>query len=522
MPRVDVLGGLVMGVFNHAPARKSNVIHAALDTGPPNHHYLVMQPTNVSTAVQDLPWGLGRWTTAVDAVGLLDRPDGRLLQLDGVLSPAQCDAVITRAEAVGYAATGREYPATYRNNDRLVVDDEALAAAVFSRLLPHLPRTVTAEDGSLWVACGLNPRFRSCRYRNGQNFSVHQDGAYAPEGDVRSFSTVQVYLNDSSAFCGGATRFFDDVTAAHMVAAVQPRAGRAVIFDHTLWHDGEAVTGGTKYVLRSDVLYRRTLDGAPATGHRGYVMAVHLASDGAVWSGGRDGTLRRSLAVVHQGQGSITAVHALPDGAVFLGTRAGEVARWQDGQVSAVANTQAAVLSVAGVDDGVITAHADGTLRRWNADGSRQRAWVAHHGWVWAVQAAGNGVVSAGEDGTVAAFSAEGWLRWRLLHAHPVTSVAQVGALVWCGTQDGTITVWRGGKVLRVMESAHRGAVTALHRVENGCMSGGEDGLVKHWPDDWGRPRGVFAHRAMVRGVSVLHGQGASASYDGSIGRWSV
>ena len=39
-------------------------------------------------------------------------------------------------------------------------------------------------------------------------------------------------------------------------------------------------------------------------------------------------------------------------------------------------------------------------------------------------------------------------------------------------------------------------------------MSGGEDGLVKHWPDDWGRPRGVFAHRAMVRGVSVLHGQG--------------
>ena len=39
-------------------------------------------------------------------------------------------------------------------------------------------------------------------------------------------------------------------------------------------------------------------------------------------------------------------------------------------------------------------------------------------------------MVSAGEDGTVAAFSAEGWLRWRLLHAHPVTSVAQVGALV--------------------------------------------------------------------------------------------
>lgn len=34
-----------------------------------------------------------------------------------------------------------------------------------------------------------------------------------------------------------------------------PRAGSALLFIHDTWHEGAAVTAGTKYVLRSDVLY---------------------------------------------------------------------------------------------------------------------------------------------------------------------------------------------------------------------------------------------------------------------------
>ncbi|MCW7540824.1 hypothetical protein OOT46_23675 [Aquabacterium sp. A7-Y] len=34
-----------------------------------------------------------------------------------------------------------------------------------------------------------------------------------------------------------------------------PRAGSASLFVHETWHEGRSLQSGTKYVLRSDVLY---------------------------------------------------------------------------------------------------------------------------------------------------------------------------------------------------------------------------------------------------------------------------
>src|SRR4051794_34600316 len=33
--------------------------------------------------------------------------------------------------------------------------------------------------------------------------------------------------------------------------------GSLILFDHGIWHAGETVTAGTKYIMRSDVLFRR-------------------------------------------------------------------------------------------------------------------------------------------------------------------------------------------------------------------------------------------------------------------------
>jgi hypothetical protein len=61
--------------------------------------------------------------------------------------------------------------------------------------------------------------------------------------------TFMVYLNED--FGGGATEFdFPKET-------VRPREGMALVFDHGLQHQGAEVTRGTKYVLRSDVMYAR-------------------------------------------------------------------------------------------------------------------------------------------------------------------------------------------------------------------------------------------------------------------------
>ena len=54
-----------------------------------------------------------------------------------------------------------------------------------------------------------------------------------------------------SCIRSGATNLVD------LEVSVVPRAGRAFLFNHHLLHEGARVTKGLKYVLRSDLMYRR-------------------------------------------------------------------------------------------------------------------------------------------------------------------------------------------------------------------------------------------------------------------------
>ena len=211
--------------------------------------------------------------------------------LDALLPPEECRAVIAMAEASGFGQSSLDYPASYRDNDRLVRDDPALAQSLLARIEPHLPALYRDAQGARWKRVGLNPRFRYCRYRDGQSFRIHRDGAYSPRPGVRSQLTVMLYLNDAANFAGGATRFWAGKSPeSEFLGSVIPAEGRAVIFDHALWHDGEPVTAGTKYVLRTDVLYEREHDtrANPDRGSEaaeGHLLSAELRGhDGYVWS----------------------------------------------------------------------------------------------------------------------------------------------------------------------------------------------------------------------------------------------
>ena len=75
--------------------------------------------------------------------------------------------------------------------------------------------------------------------------------------------TLNCYLNDVAA--GGATRFYQDAKTRPQlpveVLSVAPVAGRAVLFrqppEANILHDGEKLLAGVKYLLRTDVMYRR-------------------------------------------------------------------------------------------------------------------------------------------------------------------------------------------------------------------------------------------------------------------------
>ncbi|HMY59864.1 MAG TPA: 2OG-Fe(II) oxygenase, partial [Pseudomonadota bacterium] len=220
------------------------------------------------------------------------------------VSDSVCHRLIAEAESRGIAVTGADYPPSYRDNDRLVFDDPKLADWLFDILGTELPREL-ADDGGTFSLVGLNPRFRVCRYEDGQSFRIHQDGAHTVCDDVASRLTCQIYLNSADEFSGGATRFYAASSFA-LLGRVSPVRGTAIVFDHRLWHDGEAVPNGRKYVLRTDVLYRYTphrrestqdLDRADSDcivlrGHHGYVWSVLALGPGRLASSSRDRTIR--------------------------------------------------------------------------------------------------------------------------------------------------------------------------------------------------------------------------------------
>lgn len=171
--------------------------------------------------------------------------------IDHVFSDQECRDLIDRIERAGpeaapiSTATGAIMRPDVRNNDRVMLDDPATSELLFGRLGPHLPPVLERE----WALAGLNERLRFYRYRLGQRFAPHFDGCFRRSDAEQSFLTVLVYLNTCAG--GGATRLID------LDLEVAPAPGRCLLFNHHLLHEGAVVTSGEKYVVRSDVMYRR-------------------------------------------------------------------------------------------------------------------------------------------------------------------------------------------------------------------------------------------------------------------------
>ncbi len=160
---------------------------------------------------------------------------------DGVLSAHECSELVELIERTDPdLATNNPI---YRDQDRVIRDDPELAALLFERLRPALPDRI----GALRLSA-LNDRLRLYRYAPGQRFAPHMDHWYQPSPREITLLTVLVYLNEG--FEGGATRFCEQVEAV-----VDPVVGRAAVFQHKIRHEGEPVRTGTKYALRTDVLY---------------------------------------------------------------------------------------------------------------------------------------------------------------------------------------------------------------------------------------------------------------------------
>ena len=164
-----------------------------------------------------------------------------LWTVDDVYSPDECKAFIDLIESSSpELATNNPL---YRDQDRVIRDDTDVAETLFRRLTPHLPTCVGP-----FSLVGLNERLRMYRYSPGQRFSPHMDHWHRASATRITLYTVLAYFNDD--FEGGETKFMEQIEQI-----VQPKAGRVAVFQHKIRHEGCPVIRGTKYAMRSDVVY---------------------------------------------------------------------------------------------------------------------------------------------------------------------------------------------------------------------------------------------------------------------------
>lgn len=229
--------------------------------------------------------------------------------IDDILTEEECTEFIRRAEASTTTTweraminigNGQQALATdTRNCGRIILDDTILAEKLLTRLMPFLRAwgidqidnqlqvTGLRGRGKKYRLTRLNERLRFLKYEGGEYFRPHGDASYVtPDGQERSFYTIHLYLNGegeqdleelrgerrrmvrdgevnrdvNGRLLGGATSFiarFEDEENEEQVR-VFPRTGSVLVFQQMdLIHGGDPVFRGTKYTMRTDIMYRQ-------------------------------------------------------------------------------------------------------------------------------------------------------------------------------------------------------------------------------------------------------------------------
>ncbi|RMZ67472.1 oxidoreductase domain containing [Pyrenophora seminiperda CCB06] len=244
-----------------------------------------------STSVHKLPRrfldgpapNLTKTTIDFNKGGLPEYQDAWAVVLDGVLSEQECKKLLQAAEATAdgkweraLVNIGGGMQAMYedtRKCGRIIWDNKDIMTKLWARIEASVPEIHRLQNWAevtgngpvrrreIWKVTRLNERGRYLKYIGGEYFKPHCDGAYeTPDGTERSYFTLHLYLNDavdesgSRQLEGGATTFFSGNLIQRM--DVVPKAGRVLLFQHrNLIHSGDDVINGTKYTLRTDIMY---------------------------------------------------------------------------------------------------------------------------------------------------------------------------------------------------------------------------------------------------------------------------
>lgn len=200
-------------------------------------------------------------------------------QLMNVLTAAECERLVVQTEALGYLEDAAvSLPRSIRHNDSLTwVIDDVTNAIIWKRCQSLLQDHHEFNIGK--PALGVNSRFRFYRYSREDYFAPHTDGSWPGsriiDGELIDnayddrWSQLSFLLFLSEDYVGGATRFYlskDDPASPAQdpdhadIIDVRTPLGGALCFPHGMHplhciHSSQEITSGTKYIIRSDVLF---------------------------------------------------------------------------------------------------------------------------------------------------------------------------------------------------------------------------------------------------------------------------
>eukprot|EP01126_Amoeba_proteus_P066217 TRINITY_DN9535_c0_g2_i1.p1 TRINITY_DN9535_c0_g2~~TRINITY_DN9535_c0_g2_i1.p1 ORF type:complete len:239 (+),score=29.68 TRINITY_DN9535_c0_g2_i1:79-717(+) len=180
--------------------------------------------------------------------------------LENVVSPEYCTYLIDLSERGGYERAtlsvedSIKIESDIRTGFRHVHDDPEIAGLIFEKIKPHLPEEWNSSGLIERKLLCVNERLRFLRYTPGQYFARHMDGWFSRKNGERSWLTLQLYLNEG--FQGGETTIILD---SGLRIPIIPKTGMVLIFQHDIVHEGSVLLGGTKYTIRSDIMYSQTL-----------------------------------------------------------------------------------------------------------------------------------------------------------------------------------------------------------------------------------------------------------------------
>ncbi|KAM3425686.1 hypothetical protein BST61_g7623 [Cercospora zeina] len=218
--------------------------------------------------------------------------------LDNVLSPEECKQLISAAEAttngeweramINIGGGRQELRTDARSCGWIIWDSREIVAKIWKRIahLPEVREILRLQDvpnvfgngparrKEGWTFTRPNERMRFLKYVGGEYFRPHCDGAYeTPDKKERSYFTMHLYLNNGgvpskeelakmsveeqeNVLVGGATTFHRPNMDRNKDIDVLPKTGRILIFQHrNLLHSGDDVLRGTKYTMRTDLMY---------------------------------------------------------------------------------------------------------------------------------------------------------------------------------------------------------------------------------------------------------------------------